>query len=467
MKPGARLPMLLHALLHEGPRAVADRLVDLAAERRWLRSFARLPVADQASLHTGGSDPRLVGPPALKVLATPLSPRFGGVPTQLLHRFRHEERLAGAALLSPVSSGDVLRLAVGHEGRRRAVEWRCPGASLDEALVEAAALACRWLGTDIVHIENLAPLHPQVALRLAEHGLRLVLSFHDFFAFCRRPHLLEEPDKRFCAYCKDPPRCARCLLAGTAVDLGEDATSSQAHWRRAAACLAGVGQALLFPSRFLRDRLAGLLGQPADDRLHVIPPGTPEPGSLPARRPPTRRLRLGFVGGAKPHKGSRVLVELLLRLQEAGAEDAYDLVIFGGGEPQELSALRAFPRVEVRGYYRGGHLAHLLRRYGIELALLLSPVPESFGLTLDECRWAGVPGVAFDHGALGDRIRQDGGGLLVEPQAGAAGLLRLLLPLLADRSPLAELAVPRPRDDSVAEAARRHLEVYRSLGAPR
>ena len=155
------------------------------------------------------------------------------------------------------------------------------------------------------------------------------------------------------------------------------------------------------------------------------------------------------------------------RLQEAGADDAYDLVIFGGSEPQELSALRAFPRVEVRGYYRGGHLSHLLRRYGIELALLLSPVPESFGLTLDECRWAGVPAVAFDHGALGDRIRQDGGGLLVEPQAGAAGLLRLLLPLLADRSPLAELAVPRPRDDSVAEAARRHLEVYRSLGAPR
>ena len=68
------------------------------------------------------------------------------------------------------------------------MEWRCLGGALDEALVEAAALACRWLGTDIVHIENLAPLHPQVALRLAEHGLRLVLSFHDFFAFCRRPH---------------------------------------------------------------------------------------------------------------------------------------------------------------------------------------------------------------------------------------------------------------------------------------
>ena len=104
MKPGARLPMLLHALLHEGPRAVpiVSSTPPPSADGS---APSPAPVSDPALLHTGGWVPRLVGPPALKVLATPLSPRFGGVPTQLLHRFRHEKRLAGAALLSPASSG--------------------------------------------------------------------------------------------------------------------------------------------------------------------------------------------------------------------------------------------------------------------------------------------------------------------------------------------------------------------------
>ena len=63
----------------------------------------------------------------------------------------------------------------------------------------------------------------------------------------------------------------------------------------------------------------------------------------------------------------------------------------------------------MRGYYRAGSLPGLLRRESVDLALLLSIWPESYGITLDECRAAGVPVVAFDHGAMGERLRWEGG----------------------------------------------------------
>src|SRR6202035_736868 len=89
----------------------------------------------------------------------------------------------------------------------------------------------------------------------------------------------------------------------------------------------------------------------------------------------------------------------------------------GRGGPRRGAAAGG---MRIRGYYRAGSLPRLLRRDGVDLALLLSIVPESYSLVLSECRAAGVPVVAFDHGAVADRIRAEGGGLLVAPEEGGA-----------------------------------------------
>ena len=454
------LRLFAEILRREGWSAIVDRLRDRAAERRWHASFQRLPVPDARDTR-GGSDHRLAGPPVLKILATPPSPRFGGVPTQLLHRFRHEEELCGAALLFPLDhEGKHLRLAVGRGGRRYAVDLPLASGPAHEGLVQAAATACRWLGIDLVHLENLAPLSPSVALGLAGNGRRLILTLHDFFAFCRRPHLVEEPHKRFCHYSRDLDRCARCLSVDSPTT-----PDGQARWRRSAAVLAASTAALVFPSDFLARKYSDLLGFAPQQRHYVIPPAVPDPDPLPHRRPGRRHgLRFAFVGGTRVVKGWRVLVDLVHRLETAGAGGLFDLIVLGGGDPAGSADSVRSPRVRVRGHYRSGRLPHLLRLHGIDLALLLSPVPESYGLALDECRWAGVPVLAFNHGALGQRIRATGGGVLAPPDAGVEGLTRILLPLLRDRQLLAAIPpVPEPPTGAVAAAARRHLELYAAL----
>jgi glycosyltransferase involved in cell wall biosynthesis len=118
------------------------------------------------------------------------------------------------------------------------------------------------------------------------------------------------------------------------------------------------------------------------------------------------------------HKGALVFEEVVRLLKGSGLRWS----AYGGGDPELLARLRRLPRVRVRGYYRSGTLPLLLRRDRVDLALLLSIVPESYSLVLDECRAAGVPVVAFDLGAVGDRLPRLGAGRLVPLEVGAAGI---------------------------------------------
>jgi len=118
--------------------------------------------------------------------------------------------------------------------------------------------------------------------------------------------------------------------------------------------------------------------------------------------------------------------------------------------------------VDVRGYYRAGTLPRLLRERAVDVALLLSLVPESHGLTLDECWRAGVPVVAFDHGAVAGRVRRHGGGILVPLAEGGTGVAAVLRALVSGARPLPAV----PGEEALAtpaSAADAHLALYRRL----
>jgi glycosyltransferase involved in cell wall biosynthesis len=139
--------------------------------------------------------------------------------------------------------------------------------------------------------------------------------------------------------------------------------------------------------------------------------------------------------------------------------------VFGGGDAALLARLRSLPGVRVRGFYRPGTLPRRLRAAGVDLALLLSPCPESYSLTLEECAAAGVPVLAFDHGAVAEKIRRRGGGDLVALAGGVDALDALVArvaALLAGAEPLPPATAPAALTGGEAAAA--WLALYRELG---
>jgi len=416
------------------------------------------------------------------------------VQAQLLWRLEAEAALRPVALLFPEepAAGGGYRLELQSGRERRALHLppplRPPISSPtfradDPELERAVAWAAGHCGATLLQVEGLAGMPLDSLLRLRQAGLRLVLAIHDFAAFCPRPHLLESVappvPPRFCHYSRDAARCARCL--------GRDAAGLppgyQETRRELARQLLAGASAVVYPSPFLARTYrelfgsAGGAGAAGAEAARVIGPAT-APALLRARPAgPARPLRhVAWVGAVQAHKGALVFEAAVQRLAAAGRQ--VRLTAYGGGDAEILARWRRLPGLRVRGYYRAGSLPALLRRDGVDLALLLSVVPESYGLTLDECAAAGVPVVAFDHGALAERIAAASSGLLLtasladDPAAAGAALAALLADLLDGRleappplPPPGQLPpAPTPAPRLAAAAAADWLDLYRELG---
>lgn len=490
----------------EGVAAALDRFHDRREEARRRRSFR----------------PAVTPPPGfactvLNLAAAAPAPRLGGVQGQLLWRLAAEAALRPVALLYPEQpgggSGYRLELQAGR-GRwalhlppapraagsgaaagaasRRSVAGAPPpaaGAGLgglapaDPELERAVAWAAGHCGATLLQVEGLAGMPLGSLLRLSETGLRLVLAIHDFAAFCPRPHLLESlappAPPRFCHYSRDAARCARCLGR----DVAGLAPGFQEGRRELARQLLAGAVAIVYPSSFLaraHDELFGGVGSAA--ARVIAPAGAPALLRAHAARPPRPPRHIAWVGAVQPHKGALVFEAAVRRLAAGGRR--LRLSAYGGGDAEILARWRRLPGLRVRGYYRAGSLPALLRRDGVDLALLLSVVPESYGLALDECAAAAVPVVAFDHGAVAERIAAASSGLLLaaavadDPEAAGAALASLLADLLDGRLELPPPPIPPPgqlppapspvpRPATAAATAADWLELYRELGLRR
>jgi glycosyltransferase involved in cell wall biosynthesis len=449
----SRLRLAWDLFRAEGLRGLGERAGERAGERRERR--AEREVAPES----------LPGPAAgiavLDVLSTPLAARFGGVPTQLRPRLEEEGRLRPTALLSPEAGSWVLRTTRGGERLRARLgpgpAESGPAGGLGPG-VETVRAAAERLGARIVNVEGVAGWSPAALASLAGAGRKLVVSLHDFALFCPRPNLVEEPSSRFCGYSRDSLRCRACL--GATWDLPAGFVEA---WREGSAALLSAADAVVYPSEFLRRRHAELFPPPAPRLERVIAPPSPAEaahrGEAVGAAGPRRRgaLHVAFVGAYRPHKGALVFEEVVRRASSPGSPR---WSVFGSGEPRLLLRAKRLG-VRVLGHYRAGSLPRRLREERVDLALLLSIWPETFSLTLSECRAAGVPVLAFGHGAISERVAAEGGGILVPPAEGAEGVAAALAELHAGR------VVPpfRPAGPSPAAggAAAERLALYRLL----
>ena len=434
------LRLLASVLAAEGPAAVRDRLQDRLAERRRSRSF---PANEDAGAFRF---------PLVNLLATPPDPRFGGVQTQYAARMAAESATRPVATLYPEGGGlrvdgesgrlrRSIRSAAGNPGRRPALE--------DPRFEEAAARLTRDLGATSMHVENPAGFPLRSLVRLAE-SFPMAISIHDFSLNCARSDLLEQPAGTFCGYGASDRRCHACLRADRPVEM-----DFPGAYRRAGRDLLSRARAIVFPSEFLRSRYAELFSGIDPARFHVIAPAGAPAARAFAASAPVRRV--AFVGSVTAQKGAREFGRVVSTLGPRFPRVRW--TAYGKGDPRELARLRSLGRIRVRGYHRAGTLPRLLRDDRIDLALALSITPESYGLVVDECLAAGVPVVAFDHGAPADRLGA-GGGVLIDPSRGASGLAEAVAGLLdGSRVP------PRfPGKPETPDAAELHLALYRELG---
>jgi hypothetical protein len=141
-------------------------------------------------------------------------------------------------------------------------------------------------------------------------------------------------------------------------------------------------------------------------RAHATPVA---PIPLPLRAAQPKTLRVALIGAIGTHKGYGIL--------RACARDArarqlpIEFVVIGHTEND--APLLATGKVFVTGRYGEAEAPHLLQREQPDIAWLPSVSPETWCYTLDYALAAGLPVVAFDMGAIAERLRAAGVGELL------------------------------------------------------
>jgi GT2 family glycosyltransferase/glycosyltransferase involved in cell wall biosynthesis len=282
-------------------------------------------------------------------------------------------------------------------------------------------------GIDLIHIQHTmrAPMAFVDALldRAVLQGVPVAWTLHDYYPLCPAAQLLDAATGAPCTSLDEGPPCSGCeerarRLAGLFV----------AEWRDVHRFLLGRADVLITPSAAARQVLLSSFPE-LGPSIRVLPHGV-RPGEPPARPPGAPRRQVAVLGYGGRHKGDGLLEQVI----DALAEDDVTWHFFG----RERFGTRPRRQVVLHGTYRREDLPRLLTEAGIDVVLLLSPWAETYSYTLSEAWRLGLPVVGSDLGAIGERIRAQGGGVTVDPWD-PASVAESLRRLLADPDALARL----------------------------
>ncbi len=357
-------------------------------------------------------------------------------------RWRRGRREAGAVLIAThLHGGGVERMVAGRVRAARAAGLRpiilrpvheAPGLvmvgeedadgypnlryRLPEELTALARLlaADRPLRAELHHLLG----HDQAVIALlARLGIPYDAYAHDYAWFCPRIALIG-PERRYCGE-PDLDGCEHCIADQGS--LLEEPIGVRDLVARSAALLAGAAR-VVSPTQDGATRLARHF--PAI--RPVVEPweddgGWPSPGPVAVSG---EALRVAVLGGIGPEKGFEVLLACVRDARARALPLRFTVI----GHTLDDERLLAAGPVFVTGFYRDDELAGLIAEERPSLVFLPSIWPETWSYTLSHAWAAGLTVVGFDVGAIAERIRARGHGLLLplglSPPAVNLALLR-------------------------------------------
>ncbi len=338
-----------------------------------------------------------------------------------------------------------------------------PAAPLDNAQRTFISRVCRDHQIDLVHLRSFLANAPELADVVADLGLPLVVSFHDYYAVCPTIKLLDA-DERYCAgHCTAGNVDCSLSASWFRVRLPKQVKHGWVHdWRARLRPALQRADAFVTTSQTARTIIADHYPDIDLDRFHVIPHGRDPVGpTLRAETPQPwwPKPRIATYGLLAPAKGTALITELLKRNVAAGSPLEFHFIgdQHGSFTPEQYGGIS-------HGPYKREDLLTILAGLKANFALVCPIQPETYCHTLTEAWHAGLPVFASDMGTVKERVEADGGGWLLDPSDPDAWFDEMLR---VAREP-GEWQRARDQIESmnlptVDDMARAYREIYRSL----
>lgn len=269
---------------------------------------------------------------------------------------------------------------------------------------------------DIVHIQNVFELSLDLFYEAKKRKLPLLFTIHDYYLLCPGLWMIDADEKQ-CIDRQTEEKCKQCLFVRKGFT---KCVNYIPVWRRRNLRALELCDAIIAPSDCAK-RFTVQIYPTLENRISVIPHGInicPEKNLLTANR--TKAVNVAFVGGISIIKGSKTVIEMV----KMGPTWIHWFMLGGTGE-KELMFL-AKPNLWKSDWYDRQKLPTLLAEKQIDVVCILSICAETFCYTLSEVTACGIPCIARDLGAVGERVRQMKIGWLVPEDATAQDVLKVI-----------------------------------------
>ncbi|ESQ88909.1 hypothetical protein ABAC460_14100 [Asticcacaulis sp. AC460] len=271
------------------------------------------------------------------------------------------------------------------------------------ALMERLAPDCRWILFNSM-IGAGTRLRQTITRLLTQHRRKLAYVLHDYAANCPRANFTHVT-QTYCDGVQPVEKCQSCVRTfPTTPDLDVP------QWRADHQTLLNAAACVISPS----DSAPQYLWQQPEPPILIRPHWEPDLNGLKplTSKFPGNRDKLVFVvlGAIGPHKGSRILRALKVYMNQHDVPMEIHLV--GYCDLQDLADNR---KIFVHGAYKDNAEAiAMIHRIKPHAALSLSIWPETYCYALSVPIALGLPVIALDIGAQGDRLKTYSRGITLD-----------------------------------------------------
>lgn len=260
---------------------------------------------------------------------------------------------------------------------------------------------------ELVHVRHLVKHTLDVPDLARAFDIPVVVSLHDYYLACPTVHLLDEKDQFCGGKCTEGAGSCRVPMEWIARDVPPLKHEWVYEWRSRVWPLLSQADALVTTTTSAKNVYLEAYPELARQRWEIIEHGrdleqwyglwtTPEPDGV---------IRLLLPGNLDAHKGSEFVKQL------KNCDDSGRLELrFLGDIPDDLELIGTN-----HGPYERDEFAQKVEEIKPNLVGLFSVWAETYMHILTESWGAGLPVIATDIGALGERIRSHGGGWVVAP----------------------------------------------------
>jgi len=271
----------------------------------------------------------------------------------------------------------------------------------------------QWLikySIELVHIRHIAWHSLGLVDIIKTIGLKIVFSFHDFYAVCPTVNLIDGSGKYCFGKCTNiSSDCGIVLWNDVSVPLRNDAIYL---WQDSFNSVLRKCDYFITTSGSVKQMVLQTY-----DSLHKIPFTVIPHGrdfkvlcNYSDGIQSNTVLRILFPGNISVNKGGEIILELAKLSKQINLE----VHIAGNvsGSNNLRSELQKF--AVMHGTYERDKFHELVNQVKPHLGGVFSICPETFCHTLSELWSCGIPVIGFDIGAVGDRIRESNAGWLVQ-----------------------------------------------------